>query len=333
MPKNEPGLESYNWWISICSIVDDIDNDRALEQYLHFGGFINGYGPFSDGTMRILINSNFNGNITNEDLKTVVKIVEEYAEKEGIKSVPIVFIISGPVSPTEGEYQETPKANYTLYQTRHRPLVGGVMFSTVDSSGPRSSGSIGFMAKDNETGDYGFVTAAHIFGFTNRDVHQPIYNAFLPFRSRIGTSDIAYTNTDVVFVPYQNVEAKIFYQNETSSGTYTVGGYFNEMIIGEEVTKSGYVTGIQNATIVGYYSNMNMTNAGWAKYDYPRFEKVGRLDANILENGDSGSVVFQIQEDGKAYIVGIAFASGDGMTYFIPSHTLCDQLGITPLIY
>jgi len=207
------------------------------------------------------------------------------------------------------------------------------MFTTSDSSGPVSHGSVGFMAEDDTTGAYGFVTAAHVFGFSDRDAHQPTYNSLLPVYSRVGSSNITYNNIDVVFVPYNNVEAKIFYQNDTTLGNYTVGGYFNERNIGEEVTKSGYVTGLQNATIVGYVNDMNMTHPSWEAYGYPRFDRVGILDANILDNGDSRSPIFQVLEeyDGKAYIVGIAFASGNNTTYFIPCQEIRDKLGITPL--
>ena len=337
MPKDETDFEFYNWQTSIYNITKEIAEDKAFEQYIFFGGLIDGYGPFEDGTIHIFINKNFRDCVTDDELMDelmeIAAIVEKYAEKEGIESIPIVFSVMGSAAPAAAEYQKT-SSPYTSYQNRYKPLIGGIMFTTSDSSGPKSHGSVGFMAEDDATGVQGFVTAAHVFGFTDRDAHQPTYNSLLPVYSRVGTSNITYNNTDAVFVPYNNVEAKIFYQNDTTLGNYTVGGYFNERNIGEEVTKSGYVTGLQNATIVGYVNDMNMTHPSWEVYGYPRFDRVGVLNANILDNGDSGAPIFQVLEeyDGKAYIVGIAFASGNNTTYFIPCQEIRDKLGITPLM-
>ena len=100
MPELESGLESYNWWISICNITDEISEDKALEQYLlGSGGFCGGYGTFADGTIRIIVGENFRDSVTDEELKEVVEIVEKYAEKEGITSAPIVFLVIDPPAP------------------------------------------------------------------------------------------------------------------------------------------------------------------------------------------------------------------------------------------
>ncbi|MBZ3935098.1 hypothetical protein [Methanimicrococcus blatticola] len=62
-----------------------------------------------------------------------------------------------------------------------------------------------------------------------------------------------------------------------------------------------------------------------------------KITPHISAGGVSGSPIFVIRSDGKAYLVGILHGgtgefNEDGFTLFTPNGAVMDKLGVTPLM-
>ncbi|MDR2945089.1 MAG: hypothetical protein LBU81_08470 [Methanosarcinales archaeon] len=61
------------------------------------------------------------------------------------------------------------------------------------------------------------------------------------------------------------------------------------------------------------------------------------LFSHISAGGDSGSPIFVIRDDGKAYLVGVLHGgtwkfNEEGYTLFTPNGEIMERLGVTPLM-
>lgn len=319
IPEKNPGIEAYEWWISIDKISESMATDKALkEYYLNNGGPIFGFGPEKAGYILVYINPNYEKEISEEQLANIRKIIEIYAQKENLKNIPIVI-----------SYEDIPELEYNQ---KHRPLVGGVHISDNNSW----IGTVGYTVKRGKT--YGFVTAAHCIGYTNNTtVYQP--SKSILSNNTLGKSLFPYPHIDAAFIPYNNssnVSAKIYIENSSySNGTnLSVGGYYNIKSINDIVWKSGSSTGLTQGNLTGYiyaYQTNNTTHP-----NAPEVFIMGKIAPHISAGGDSGSPIFVIRDDGKAYLVGVLHGgygefNVDGYTYFTPNGEIMERLNVTPL--
>lgn len=128
MPNLAAGADSYNWWITIRNITDDITEDGALNEYLgKNGGFVGGYGPFADGTIRIIVSEKSRENLTTtSDFEEIVAVFEEYARKENVSSPPLVFLIAEEYYPLVDDEEIIPQKE--MNKSRYSMLFAGILF-------------------------------------------------------------------------------------------------------------------------------------------------------------------------------------------------------------
>ncbi|MDV0446505.1 hypothetical protein MsAg5_03450 [Methanosarcinaceae archaeon Ag5] len=127
IPQKKQGIESYEWWLNISSIVDSISEDDALRKYMSDNSnFIMGYGAIADGYVSILIHEEFRNDVTQKDLENMKNIVDQYAAQEGVENVPIVISIGTPIIFTVAEsprfYPETDRSAFKHLTNSDRVL-------------------------------------------------------------------------------------------------------------------------------------------------------------------------------------------------------------------
>ncbi|WNY28218.1 hypothetical protein MmiEs2_04020 [Methanimicrococcus stummii] len=310
IPDKKSGMESYKWWVSICNISESMAIDGALKEYsLINNGPVFGFGPENSGYILVYIDVDYEKKISDKELLSIRKTIEKYALNENIAEIPIVI-----------SYEEMPELEY---ERKHRPLVGGVKINNQT----QWIGTSGYSVKKGNIN--GFVTAAHCVDYTNMTVYQPSFSS----NNSVGTSTITYEYIDATFVPYNNVNASIYFENDSyPNGTnLSVGGYYSIKSVNDTVWKSGTTTGLTQGNLTGYLYGYQTSGDG------PEVFIMGKIVPHISDGGDSGSPIFVIRGDGKAYLVGVLHGgigefNVDGHTYFTPTGEINERLGVVPLM-
>ncbi|MDV0447634.1 hypothetical protein MsAg5_15430 [Methanosarcinaceae archaeon Ag5] len=168
IPVKKGGTEAYEWWLSISDTVISISNDQALGKYHYMnGGFITGYGPYSEGFITVKIDPEQRNKITEKDLSEIKNIVDQYAEKNGINNAPILIICEDiPRISSENESNKKDElsliiAQTDLYNDSYRPIIGGTKITREFSNGSTNYATIGYAVRYvNNSSKTGVVTVA-----------------------------------------------------------------------------------------------------------------------------------------------------------------------------
>jgi hypothetical protein len=88
------GEEAYDWGLSLQRIARSIQDNDALKKYEVINDGLITYGRGNDGFFIVYLNVERKDQITLEDIENIKNTFEEYAEKEGIYNLPIIFSYS-----------------------------------------------------------------------------------------------------------------------------------------------------------------------------------------------------------------------------------------------
>ncbi|MDV0447387.1 hypothetical protein MsAg5_12750 [Methanosarcinaceae archaeon Ag5] len=323
IPEKEMGLDSYEWWLNISSIADEMTKDENISDYFE-KGLILRYGPYCDGYISFVVDEKFKNDIKQEDLDNINKIVNKYASSKGIQNIPVAISVGQPIEfIAENVSEENNSMNIVAralnyYTDKTRPVIGGTRVAT-----QMYGGTSGFAAKNQTNSSrIGIVTVAHLTNFSNAmSVYQPTVSS----SNKIGVTTGVRQDIDAMFVPCSNVQAKIHTGNNFLVSVKGSSGLSSGMAL----YRSGINTGDTSGTYAGYaYYNQNIFN-----------NTVSRLDVMVQNNhsqpGDSGGPVYTTV-NGRTYICGITCAykqeaSGRIVTLFASSEEIRSKLGVVPL--
>lgn len=218
-------------------------------------------------------------------------------------------------------------------RVRYSPVVGGISIGTVTGV-LSSSGTMGGIARENNTGELRGVTNARVIG-TNfgTQVYQPEPTTSpQPPADLIGTLVRAsFPTTPTLlppFTPTGFTDAACFTVERAAQASIAELGFYIRMgtaQIGDQVSKRGRTTGLTHGMITarGAYNN----GTAWLLDQY-EVTVDQNLSATWSAQGDSGSLVVR---PGTGEIVGLHWghsASGP-QGYFSDISTTCAELGIS----
>ncbi|KAB2947518.1 MAG: hypothetical protein MPEBLZ_03110 [Candidatus Methanoperedens nitroreducens] len=279
IPKFKAEKERRDWLNKLDEIRVSVRED--MRPYLYPNGPVIMYGWNDEGYLDVM----FYENITMETstVDGIYAVVDKQAKNIGLQKIPVAFRI--------GDFPRLRAG----YDTKWRPIVGGIKFET-----PTHSGTLGFAVQDTN-GNKGYVTARHLATQVGMQLWQP-YEASeneAGIVSKIGTN-----TADASFIPFNNVEASI----HIGGGYYVpVKGDRNPQI-GWRVYKSGITSGITGGNVVGI--------SEITSYDGVTYYNQAKTTMHS-DGGDSGSPVWYLEPNSDRKIVGI-LASGqiiDGTEY------------------
>ncbi|MDR2944912.1 MAG: hypothetical protein LBU81_07550 [Methanosarcinales archaeon] len=107
IPEKSGGAESYEWWLTLDSVAQSISEGKELMNSPYFSGI----GAHTDGYLYIQILDEYKDFVKDEDLESMKKIVDKYAEMQNIKDVPLAFEIvprAMPFAANPNSYVENP---------------------------------------------------------------------------------------------------------------------------------------------------------------------------------------------------------------------------------
>ncbi|WP_166627410.1 hypothetical protein [Methanimicrococcus blatticola] len=85
------GRAAYSWGESLYSIAKTIQNDDNFTNYLEeHGGPLTGYAVSTD-YMLIYVAPEKRNELTSEDIKIIMEIINQAAADHGVENVPVVF--------------------------------------------------------------------------------------------------------------------------------------------------------------------------------------------------------------------------------------------------
>ncbi|WP_233125720.1 hypothetical protein [Methanohalophilus portucalensis] len=266
----------------------------------------------ADGYVTVMLYKDY-PNIKEEDIAGITKIIRNNAVKVGIKDVPIIFTLDEHIKPATGDWPALPS-----YSLKYRPIIGGIAMTTTNGT-IGQVGSVGFAAERDSDNQKGYVTAGHVsFWSSGIQAYQPLPGV----GNESGTSSLIGSDSDVAFVPYDNVVGKIHV-----GGGYTidVDGYYSGGITSMYLQRSGCVSGVE----LGDYEAVLTGVTIRGQY----MDKVEVMD-NECQQGDSGGPVYYTYY-GRNKVVGIISAYGTynnaDVTFYIPCSEVTSKLDVTPL--
>ena len=192
-----------------------------------------------------------------------------------------------------------------------------------------SVSTLGFAAEDTDSGDEGYVVTGHL-GNNGNDptpVGLQMWQPSMWFGQGAGeVEQTGGTYADASWVPYDNVEAKIYLcGTEDYEIIRPVTGYREEPDVGDTVFKSGIATGLTMGTVGGKADAECPAHGTLHDQYYADFS---------ADFGDSGSPVYIYTyhpDDPEREIVGIFHGwNGDG-SWFSPVSGVRNDLGVEPL--
>lgn len=312
IPELKTGPEVYEWVNNLDQIRTNINKNKELSDYFYPNGPLIAYGTDADGYVTVMLYKDY-PNIKEEDIAGITKIIRNNAGKVGIKDVPIIFTLDEQIKPATGDWPALPS-----YSLKYRPIIGGIAMTTTNGT-IGQVGTVGFAAERDSDNQKGYVTAGHVsFWSSGIQTYQPLPGV----GNESGTSSLIGSDSDVAFVPYDNVVGKIHV-----GGGYTidVDGYYSGGITSMYLQRSGCVSGVElgdyeavltGVTILGHY-----------------MDKVKVMD-NECQQGDSGGPVYYTYY-GRNKVVGIISAYGTynnaDVTFYIPCSEVTSKLDVTPL--
>ena len=209
--------------------------------------------------------------------------------------------------------------------SKFRPPLGGTLLTNKFGSAV----TLGFPYAKGTT--QGIITVGHI-GESNdsiigTEVFQPDYRAPLSFFNSIGTVTKASNgkNSDSAFIPYalKETQQQIFVNNLPNAQQLLISGY-GGVKVGDWVYRSGDATHVISGRItetgVGapdtvFYKKI-VPNQIAARFESPSFP------------GDSGAPVYKLDENGNAFVIGIAWAQHGITTYISPFENIMTDLDL-----
>ena len=93
LPVINDGVESYDRHLLLMEIINDVQQDPALEKYGYvYDGPVIGYGiMFVNGFISIYIDAERAGLLTQEDFNQMQKTFEKHANENGVTDLPLVI--------------------------------------------------------------------------------------------------------------------------------------------------------------------------------------------------------------------------------------------------
>lgn len=299
IPRFETETERRNW-------LNKLDENRIgvrdeMRPYLYPKGPAIAYGWDIDGYFLVAFYENIT--VKTSQVNVIYDIIDKSAKKMGIQDVPVAFKI-----------EDFPRLELSGYDTKYRPIIGGIQVQYV-KSGTTYSSTLGFAVEDG-SGTKGYVIARHAGNSLGLQIYQPTVSSYNEAGS---VSKLGGNYTDASFVPYNDVEATI---HLGASTTAPVKGY-TDPVIGWKVYKSGRTTGITGGDVQEKVDQVTQSG-GWILYDQWKadYDSAG---------GDSGSPVYHLTDTGEREIVGIHWGSTSSYAYFSPVSGVQADLDVVPL--
>ncbi|WNY26856.1 hypothetical protein [Methanolapillus ohkumae] len=187
---SKTGEDAYDWWVSIQEITTAILEDQAFGKYSpKQGGPIRAYSCEVAGFITVYLDYDRKDEIKSDDIESMKKIIEEYAQKEGVEKVPMIFVYTSGPSKLQLDANFTDKVRPIRGGYKMESYLGTVLNPNGSTSVNNPDGTIGFpVYQNNSSSSKGFVTAGHTFRYTSAPSYQPTYNA--NNSNRVGTSVI-----------------------------------------------------------------------------------------------------------------------------------------------
>lgn len=309
IPRFGTDEKRRNW----LSNLDEIKNRVRSEMppYLYPEGPVIGYGYNYRGYFEVIIEEN--QVIEASRMDEIYGMINEQAKGMGIQEVPVVFKFGGfpQLDRTRDDY--------------FRPLIGGVQIE--GGSGKRAT--LGFAAEDG-SGNEGYVVTGHLGDdFTPTPVGLEIWQPREEGSYEAGeVEQTGGTYADASWVPYNDVEAKIFVCGGPSyEQIRSVTGYRDHPDVGDTVFKTGIGTDLRMGTVEGEIDVGSTAHGTLYDQYYASYSSAG---------GDSGSPVYiytcHLPDPAEREIVGIHHGSHpDWGAFFSPVSGVEADLSVVPL--
>lgn len=292
--------------------LDEVKNRVRSEMptYLYPKGPVIGYGYNYRGYFEVIFEENqaIEASIMDE----IYGVINEQAKGMGIQEVPVVFKLGG-----------FPRLDRTR-DDHFRPIIGGVQIQQAETF---ASSTLGFAAEDDD-GNEGYVVSGHL-GDGATSIGLNIWQPCVSWRLWYMAGEVEQTGgtyADASWVPYDNVEAKIFVSGgQNYEQISPVTGYRDHPDEGDTVFKMG-IGYLRMGTVEGMKDQIGSQTHG-TLYDqyYASYTSAG---------GDSGSPVYiyTYHPDGaEREIVGIHWGSTLEYAWFSPVSGVETDLGVEPL--
>jgi len=301
VPRYETMEERKDWLNTLDVITDDVRNEGEMDSYFYPKGPVIAYGHDYRGYIRVSFEKG--SNVEESIVDGIYEIFDRHARKKGVQEVPVVFM-----------YESFPKVE--ARDGYWRPIIGGIQEQTI-RDGVTYSATLGFAAVSS-SGVEGYVISGHHGRTVGQDIYQPNTNSELYHAGQVWR--VGGTYADASWVPYSNVEATIYIDDNDITGPIES---FTDPVVGWYVYKSGIATGRTSGTVQGEVDEIGHPVFG-TLYDqwYADYTSAG---------GDSGSPVYHINSNLQRELVGIHWGSTSTYRYFSPISGVQTDLDVTPL--
>lgn len=312
IPELKTGPEVHEWLNNLDQIRVNINKNKELSDYFYPNGPLIAYGTHSDGHVVVMLYKDY-PNINEDDIAGMTKVIRNHAGKFGIKDVPIVFTLDDQITPAQGSWPALPS-----YSLVYRPITGGIAHS-ISNGTVGQLGTIGFSAERDSDNQKGYVIAGHVTFFeSGLQSYQPMVSV----ANQSGTTSLVGTDTDVAFVPYDNVIGKL----HVGGGYFIdVDGYYSGGITSMYLRRVGCVSGVELGDYRAVLTGVNLLGH--------YMDKIEVMD-DACSEGDSGGPVYYTYY-GRNKLVGTISAygtfNGDDVTFYIPCSEITSKLDVTPL--
>ena len=320
--SEKSGIESYDWHLTLLKIAKCVQQDSDFEKYSYdYGGPVIGYGStYAGGYMRVGIDFERSELLEQEDLDQIQEMFEKYANKNGVKDLPLVIACRE-------------KGVLTVNNTdRIRPIIGGIDISgTYNNNATLISGfTLGYpvIKNNNSTSTLGFITVAHFLpeNGTSGSIFQPIYNTSNFLAS--GLVNNVSVRIDALYIPFSNVEPAVHVgADPVLSNMSRTSANQSKMIIyggsspSGELRRFGKATGNTGGYFIGEETNFTFNGLN-KSIDTVYLMNV--TDGNASQPGDSGGPIYMAmnvtisgKKDYQAFMVGIT----NGYIYYPTNST------------
>lgn len=250
-------------------------------------------------------------NIDEDDIVGMTKVIRNHARQLDINDVPIIFTLDDAM--TSAAWPALPS-----YSQVFRPIMGGIAHCVTNSTGA-NIGTIGFAAERDSDGQKGYVIAGHTAWF---ETGRQSYQAMVSVANKSGTTSLVGSDTDVAFVPYDNVTAKI---HVGDGYTINVDGYYDGGMPTMFLRRVGCVSGVELGDYVATLTSQDVLGHF--------MDRIEVMD-EACSIGDSGGPVYYNYHDPRKLvgtICSFGTHNGSAVTFYIPCSEITSKLGVTPL--